>query len=238
MGNVAHQLRHLGKLGGFHQTCMLNRDSGECRDNGENSQVVPVEDFPPALVHDLNDTDRVAPPTFEGNRDHVMSNGAGRLIDFLKVAVIGLCVRDDFRHARPIYRSGNTLVPGHRCTRCYRFLTNRVIKHEGALVGVGQQHGPVFRIRNIECDVKPLFQQILESGLLREDLQHSLSSRKLQFSSGKKLRRELLAILVGAIDGMRCRRVVETSCRSIFQTRSRHSGLIIFLSGSPSNPLN
>ena len=102
-----------------------------------------------------------------------------------------------------------TAVPGGT-----GFSTDGVIKHEGAIVGVGQQHGAIFRIHDIQCDVKRLFQQVLEFDLLREDLRHSQRSGKLQFSSGKKLRKRFMRFGLWAIDGMRCRRVVESSCRA------------------------
>ena len=87
-----------------------------------------------------------------------MGNGAGRFIDLFKMADIGLCVRDDFRHSRPIDRSGDALIPGHRCAGWHGFLTDGVIKDEGSIVGVGQQHRAIFRIHDIQCDVKSLFQ--------------------------------------------------------------------------------
>ena len=99
-----------------------------------------------------------------------MGNGAGRFIHLFEMAVVGLCVRDDLRHSRPIYRSGDALIPGHRCARRHGLLTDGMIEHESAILSVGQQHGAIFRIHDIQRDVKRLFQQVLEFDVLREDL--------------------------------------------------------------------
>src|SRR5262245_34520774 len=153
MGDVPHHLCHLSKLGRFDQPGVLNSDSGESRDNGQDGKIIFVEERISALIHDLHDTNRRTLPLLQWDGDHVVGDGACRFIHLPEMAPISLGVRDDLRLAGSEDRACNAFVPWDGCARGYRLVTDRMIKYQSLCCGIGEKYRAILGIDDIESDL-------------------------------------------------------------------------------------
>src|SRR6266571_6116125 len=122
------------------------------------------------LIQDVEDSDRIAFPSFESYFDHIPVHKPGRTIDTGIMVTTLLHVTDDDRLSRSKHLARNPLVPRDRCAARYRLLSDRVIEDQSLYLRVCQENRTCVRAHFVHSNAQGRLDQLVNLGVLKDVL--------------------------------------------------------------------